>query len=467
MNLRSLCFKLALYYGLTAGAVFGASGYFAYQLISSQFQRHFDQQLEAKASLLKRSIRFQGEKPVFEIEGGRESQYAFSTVSRYVMITDHAGEVLYQTDELLLLEPTFKRGPMRAAGGQEARFATLPTELKETVRFVQLPLQDPHGHSYLIHVGAPFTQVEQYQRQLLWGLVGLVMVLFALSVAGGWFLAKRSLQPVDEMARLARQLGGNNLSARLAVPPTRDEISTLAETFNEMISRLQEQFERVKQFNADVSHELRTPLTVMQGENEVALRSRLSEEEYRTVLISNLEELERMNRIVSDLLILARADAGDLEIQRTPIDLSATAADVCEQFRPLAEQSGKNLKCHAAGCATILGDAAQLRRLVVNLVDNALKCTPGGGTIEVRTQVEGATVLLSVVDSGVGISEAEQEKIFERFYRGSRQPDKLRSAGLGLSIVRQIVHSHGGQITVKSQPGAGTAFEVTIPERRS
>ena len=230
-----------------------------------------------------------------------------------------------------------------------------------------------------------------------------------------------------------------------------------------MISRIQGAFESMRRFTADASHELQTPLTIMRSSVEVALERERTPQEYRRVLAELLEEVLRMGRIVGDLLLLARADAGALELRRRSISLDELTAEAVEAMRPLAEARGISLSLDSPGKLEFTGDERWLCQMLYNLIDNAIKYTRDAGEVSVRVESRDRAVLLTVTDCGPGIPREEEPRIFERFYRGTRPGGKADGTGLGLSIALWIAQSHGGDIHVDSQPGRGTTFRVVLP----
>ncbi len=300
-------------------------------------------------------------------------------------------------------------------------------------------------------------------QTLLWG----IPVVLLLSMLGGWMLARAALRPVEDIRRTAERITAHNLSQRLPIPPTEDELANLSRTLNQMIERLERSFHQIRQFSADVSHELRTPLTILMGELELALRSRQTPEQYEAVLSSALEEVMRLHRIVELLLELARAESGQLRLERTPLDLAALAREAVQDMEPLANERGIQLCYEGVEHAAVTGDPIRLRQLLLNLLSNALKYTPSGGVVRVRLRhhpPEG--LVLEVTDTGIGIPPEELPHIFERFYRVDKsrtRSDGTDGLGLGLSIVRWIVEAHGGSIQVESQPGHGSCFRVLLP----
>jgi heavy metal sensor kinase len=287
-----------------------------------------------------------------------------------------------------------------------------------------------------------------------------------LSSIGGYFLAKAALKPVDEITTLARSIGAKDLSQRIKVRNPKDEIGRLAETFNEMLERLKTSFTQAKQFSADASHELRTPLTILKGESEWALRSARNAKEYKATLASNLEEIDHMSKIIDDLLILSRADTGEVPFDLESVELSPILKDVYDMGAILADKKKQEIHLDIDGIDSfsVLGNELKLRQLFLNLIDNSLKYTKEGGRVDITARVNSDNMEIKVSDNGIGISEDDQKKIFDRFYRADKNRSRREGGtGLGLAISRFIAEAHGGTITVSSTPGIGSTFNVAIP----
>jgi two-component system, OmpR family, sensor kinase len=325
---------------------------------------------------------------------------------------------------------------------------------------------------YLIAAEQPTAEVVTTLSLLRNALLIAVPILLVFTLAAGSFLAERSLAPIAAMTQRARTIGERNLDARLPIANERDEFGELALVFNELLDRLERAFgqlegafAQMRQFLADASHELRTPLAAVRGEVQVALKRPRTSDEYRESLAVIHEETLHMSRIVEDLFMLARADAGERPLDRRNFYLDETVAECCRIARPLAEERGVSLTVEPSlDGLEIEGDEDLLRRVVLNLVDNAVKYTEAGGAVRVAVTREGDHARLDVSDTGIGIAPEELERIFERFYRVDRA--RVRSvggAGLGLSIVRWTVEEHGGSVTVKTEPGRGSTFTVLLP----
>jgi heavy metal sensor kinase len=306
-------------------------------------------------------------------------------------------------------------------------------------------------------------------RDTLWTLAFILAmgIPFAvgLAIAGGYFLAGRVLAPVGAMADKAREISAESLAERLPVDNAEDEFGRLATVFNNTLSRLQDAFERLRRFTADASHELRTPLTAMRSVGEVALRNTLDARAYRDVIGSMLEEVDRLTRLVESLLTLTRADSGKIQLTPESLDLTTLAGNVIDQLRVLADEKQQSLTLRASTPVRAVGDAALMRQALMNLIHNAIKYTPAGGTISVALEATSAgAALIQVQDTGPGIPAAHRDRIFDRFYRvdASRSSEE-GGVGLGLAIARWAVEANGGQIELACDGKSGSLFRVFLP----
>jgi heavy metal sensor kinase len=300
-------------------------------------------------------------------------------------------------------------------------------------------------------------------RQVAWGLTGVGSVVLLLGLAGGWWIATRAIHPITDISAAAVKIAAGDLSQRINVADTDNELGRLAGVLNSTFVRLEAAFAQQGRFTSDAAHELRTPIAVLLTQTQTALSRERNSTEYRETLEACQRAAQRMRRLIESLLELARFDAGQEMIKRLPFDLARIAQDCVEQVRPLAEQRGVSIvvELPALECE---GDSERLAQVITNLLTNAIQHNPGGCEVRVRTQNENGTAVLSVTDAGRGIPESDMPHIFERFYRA----DKSRSgssgnAGLGLAISRAIVEAHGGTIEVSSQLGAGTTFTIRLP----
>jgi heavy metal sensor kinase len=282
--------------------------------------------------------------------------------------------------------------------------------------------------------------------------------------AGGLFLAGRALDPIDRITRAAAAIGADDLSSRLNLRGSHDEVGRLAATFDRMLERLDQAFRRQRQFTADASHELRTPLTMLASQIDVALKRNRTLAEYKDLLRSMREDTARMSQLVSELLTLARADAGQQLLTREELDLGDLVRSVVPTMEAIATEHGVQLTEQVQPGITISGDQMRLTQLLINLIDNAVRYTPSGGRVAASVERDGAVASLRVADTGVGIDADHLPHVFERFYRAD--PARARAeggAGLGLAIAHWIATAHGGEISVQSEVGRGTTFTLRLP----
>jgi len=285
-----------------------------------------------------------------------------------------------------------------------------------------------------------------------------------VSLMGGWFLAGRALRPVHAITQAARRIAAGDWSQRIQTPHSNDEIGQLASTFNDMIGRLEVSFKQIRQFSADASHELRTPLTITKGETELALRRPRQAEDYRAVLESNLEEIDRMSRIVDELLFLSRADLGEIKLKMFPVQLDDLVREIQQQAMVLGMERHVQAVLNAVEPVLIQGDDLRLRELLLNLVDNAVKYSYEGQTVELALVVEGSQAKIMVRDHGIGIAPENQARVFDRFYRTDEaRAHGAKGTGLGLAICKWIVEVHHGTIELDSTVHGGSCFTVFLP----
>ncbi len=314
-----------------------------------------------------------------------------------------------------------------------------------------------------------------HQHEFLETLAGTFAIVIPLTLVlaglGGYFLARNSFSPVVAMSEQARWIGAENLDARLSVRNPDDELGHLARSFNGLLDRLNASFDRQKRFVADASHELRTPVAILCGETEVALAKQdRSQTEYRETLRILADESKRLKRIVEDLFTLARADAGQYPLSYTDFYLDELAAECATNVRTLAAAKQITLACKPSEEALIRADEALVRRMVLNLLDNAIKYTPDGGAVSLHVEDHDGVYDLSVTDSGPGIPADLQSRIFERFFRvdkarSRKEQDGGGGAGLGLSIGAWIAGAHSGKLELTRSTSEGSTFTATLPKQ--
>lgn len=333
----------------------------------------------------------------------------------------------------------------------------------KTLLLVGVNFQSSGNPSYLVEFGEMLDPVETMLRHLFLQLAfGLPLAVFIIA-GGGFLLLRRALTPVEQITRAAEQITQHNLSERLPVARTGDELAGLSLSLNRMISRLDDAFQNSKRFVADASHDLRTPLTILRGELESFAEDSQLTFELRERAASMLEEAVHLSKIVEQLFTLSRLDAGEGRTEWTRFDLAELAKTTADQMSLLAEDKGISISCSTGQPMPVEGDRVRLKQVVVNLLDNAIKYTPEKGVIQLRVHGANGHVVLEVSDNGIGIPSEALPFVFERFYRVDKtRSGESESAGLGLSIVKSICIAHGAQVEAESNAGGGSCFRVKM-----
>ena len=350
----------------------------------------------------------------------------------------------------------------RAARGQNT-FETVALVGAEPVRVLTMPIVREGRVVEIVQVGMLLRRARATLDRYVDTLTVLIPLGVGLAALGGAVIARIALRPLDRMTRTARRISAEDLSERVERPETGDELDRLAETMNDMLARLEQAFAQSRRFAADAAHELRTPLASLRGTVEVALRGDRSPGEYRTVLASSLEEVQRLIRLSEDLLLFSRVQAGAEPVGER-VELEPILLEGLDTGARLGQAAGVSVRIESAVPAVVRGDATALRRALVNLVENAVKYTPRGGKVELGLTTGDGAASLTVADTGIGIDPADAERIFEPFVRldAARSRD-TGGAGLGLAIARSIVAAHRGMLLLESRPGSGSRFTIRLP----
>ncbi len=448
--------RLTLWYVALLAAILLAFSGFLYLSFSRSLREEQDATLRAAAAQLQANIDHENGQPRL---GEDRSQ-----------LSPGFAVALYDRSVQVLLEGA-PRWPASALEGVQSRAArgeaaliTVQPDNGKAWRVLVAPIQENGRTIAVLEVGRSEEELQAALSQLLL-LMGLaVPATLALAAVGGVFLAHRALSPIDRVTRTAGRIGAEGLSQRLGMPPSGDEVGRLAATFDDMLERLERAFQRQRQFAADASHELRTPLSIVSSQVDVSLERPRSLAEYQEALRVVGSEAERMRRLVSELLTLARADSGQESLEREPLALDELAGEVVGQLGPLAEARGLHLELGRVEPVVVTGDQTRLMQLLFNLADNALKYTPTGGRVTISTERQDGRAVVAVADTGIGIAAEHQPRLFERFYRVDKARSRAESGtGLGLAICDWIARAHGGRIEVASLPGQGSTFTVYLP----
>jgi heavy metal sensor kinase len=457
--------KLTLWYSGVLLAILVAIGALSYSWLSFGLQQDLDASLLTVAQVIKDTG--SSEQAPGDSEALLRQLLGPELYDKFVQLLDPEGRPhgLREGRRTDLL-PLSREARARAARGQRT-IETVAVAGAEPVRLLTLPVVRDGRVTEIIQVGMALRRTQAVRDRYFDTLIVLIPLGVGLAALGGAIIARVALRPVDEMARTARRITAEDLSRRVERRGTGDELDRLAETLNGMLARLDEAFGQTRRFAADAAHELRTPLTVLRGGIEVALRMERPPDEYRRVLASSLEEVERLIRLAEDLLLLSRSLAGP-EGSRTPVDLEPLVLEVFDVSARVGREAGVSVRIDATAPATVVGDPTALRRALLNLVENAVKYTLAGGKVEIGLRRGDGVAEITVADTGLGIEPADLERIFEPFVRlDTARARDTGGAGLGLAIARSIVVAHGGTITVESRPGSGSRFVIRLPSTPS
>jgi heavy metal sensor kinase len=449
--------RLTAWYFAVLAVVLSAFGVSAYIAMRHSIRQTVDEELQARAEgvhqLIERTI--QRGHPEDLPEGLREHT-ELRAGGALLQVSDEQGNWLYRSAVMSDYGvPRPVTVPRRAT-----EFLGKDVPLRIWTKKVSVG-----GQSYLIQ--SAFEMDDFYEALDHFALLLYISIptLLLLAAAAGYWISTRALAPVDQITQTARTISAQNLSSRLVVPQTGDELQRLSQTLNGMLERLESAFKKITQFTADASHELRTPVAVMRTRAELSLRKARSADEYRDVIAEVLTELEKTSGLIEQLMFLARADSGAETLHFSATNIAEVLHEACHQGSALAEAKQIAFQEKISGDSMwIQGDASSLRRLFLILIDNAVKYTPASGQVEVSLQRNDGYAVAEVRDTGIGIAEADLPNVFERFYRADKaRTRELGGVGLGLSIGRWITEVHAGTIEVHSVPGRGSSFQIRLP----
>lgn len=441
-------------------------GFVRYKTVSYRSIRSFDEDLQGDAVFASSRIHLGSDGFTWSLEGLTPGDVlTLEELKPFIVVTDAAGNVLRKDLHSYYMQSLLSHGSLGGVLKQRSGFGRAVAADGAVYRFASLPLiLTAPSRQATLHLGRSMDSLAGVLNEYLYIYLFSVPLILAISVPLGWYLASRALKPFEEVARTAEQITSENLSTQIVTERKEEEVQRLVQAFNSMVRRLNDSFQQMRKFNADAAHELRTPLSILQGENEVALRSPNLPEEIRSVLASNLEELQRLTRIINDMLTLAEADAGSHLLARKPTNLKPMLEDLVEQMRVLASDRNIQIDFENARDVTVEADPLWLRRALLNLLDNAIKYSKDGGRVEVWSWVRDGKASIGIHDYGIGIAPEDQPHIFDRLYRAD--PARSRTSGgvgLGLALVKWIVEVHRGEVHVNSAVDRGTTFEIRLP----
>ncbi len=466
---RSLAFKLTVWYVVILAIIVVLAGVFLYQRFKESLIDELDGVLLEIANETNETWR--ETRGVSWEEAFRQSESKFSTHRPYLQLVeiaedgDRRVESVTHTDRIA--EDSFRLPTHLYYRADESDIDTLVFDTLEEerlaghpIRIFLLPVRGPN----VLQVGISMESTMQDLNRLLIIMVLAGIMLLVFASAGGSFIINRALHPVKSVVKTAREITAEDLSLRITAQDRKDEIGALVETFNAMIARLEKSVNKIKQFSGDVSHELRTPLTIIRGEVEVLLRKDREKREYVGTLNSVLEESQRMEKIIDDLLFLSRVEALDRSRFNRAVRLDEILTRSVAGLKPAIQKKGLSLEMGSLFEASIRGDQSLLERMVANLLENAIRYTPQGGRIDVSLERAGGSLRLEIRDTGIGIPQESLPFIFDRFYVVDKSRCKeTGGSGLGLSIVKWIAEHHRAHIDVESRQGEGTMILLSFP----
>ena len=456
--------RLTLWYVALLAVILAAFGAGVYLTLSRSLNSSLDDSIRVQAEALMDAVRYDGVRPTLSAgpstnPGGEE---------RFTRVFDATMEPTFDNTGPLGAVPVDRESLAGSLVGETTMRNVVTGLDEERMRAVTAPIVVDGDVVGVLEVGQSTDHVTDPLGTLLTIMGVAYPVTLALAVVGGMFLARRALAPVDRVTGLARRISADDLSQRLELDLPEDEVGRLARTFDEMIARLDEAFRRQRQFTADASHELRTPLTVMKGQLDVALQKERGPEEYRKVLQAVNDEVDRLVNLAGSLLTLTRADARQVPMALEDVRVADVVTGAVEHLTPAAAGKQIELSAESGNGVVVKVDEDMLIQLLLNLLDNAIKYTPEGGTVTVRWDTSAEDVEIRVRDTGAGISQEHLPFIFDRFYRADEARSRIDGGvGLGLAISRWIAEAHGGSLGVESTPGSGSTFTVRLPIGRS
>jgi heavy metal sensor kinase len=391
--------------------------------------------------------------------------------TRYYQIYDvGSGQLLGESPGITPLALHLTHGEVEAFHAAPRPF-DIETEYGR-LRFSNSVGATPDGRAYLLQVGLPLKAMDDALSRYLDLLMWRVPIALLVAVAASWWLSKFALLPLTRVAEAAQTIDVRTLERRLPVRGAGDELDRVVNAFNATLGRLEVAVGHMRQFSAAMAHELRTPLAALRGEIDLAWHAPTASPEQRDRFGSQLEEIDRLTRLIDRILTLARAEAGQIKLTRAPVDLTELALRLVDLLEPIAAAKSIELRCESAPGASgaaatpvvVQGDAGWLERLLLNLVDNAIKFTPEEGRVVIRVARDADHARIDVEDTGMGLSPEDAQRVFERFFRAdASRSSATEGAGLGLSLVQWIAEQHDGRVSVWSRPGQGSTFTVTLP----
>ncbi len=467
LHLKTLRSRVTTWYVSLLGAallVFGAALFFGVQ---GYLQARLEHSLRADGQAISSTFLTQEEtKGPLWMQGEIAEAYEPEISGRFIRVTRQDGKVLYQSGDTRDPQIVSSRVSRSTTQPSKEQFREQAVGGGEHLKIFELPYVSASGTKYVVEVGASTTPIKKVLTDLLKILLLIAPIILLAAAIGGHFMMTLALRPLVILTQQAERIGMQQFGERLPVIATGDEMERLSLSLNRMISRLEDALAHNQRFSADASHELRTPLTILRGELEQVLRAPGAPSVQREAIGSALEEIDRMARIVESLLTISRLDSGMDGMKLESVNLSELARCTVDQMYLMAEEKEIRLQSLQTGTVMIRADAGRIKQVLVNLLDNAIKYTPQGGTVTVAvtTASAGRVGVLEVADTGVGIETESLPHVFERFYRADKsRARESGGAGLGLSIVKAISNAHGANITIESVENEKTTVRFELP----
>ena len=386
-------------------------------------------------------------------------EYRQKDEGKWLQVIDDEGNWLYFSSRDSVADPIL------SFPSESGKLIPFSSRKRHSLRFYSSQVQ-AHGHRYFVSTAMSASRSEEILHGFRIDLWLMVPAVLLCAMTAGYLLSRKALSPVASIVAEARRINDLNLSIRVPLIHTRDELAELSETLNQMLDRIETSFRSVRSLTANASHELRTPLSLIRTRVDIALCFPRSAEHYQATLEDVQSEMVRMTSLVENILSLARADAGTAQVDLQPVAMTALVPQMVREWSPTAERLSLDLKLNEITSPIwVLGNEESLRRLLQILLDNACRYTPSGGWIRLRVEESADLVTLAIEDSGIGIAQQDLPHIFERFYRAQKPlHQESTGSGLGLSLAKWIADQHMASVTVDSTPGVGSCFRVIFPE---
>ncbi len=459
---NTLAFRLTLWYTLIFALSTGVAFLSFYTLIASFIQKRTDQDLSGQVRRFSTLLSTEGVEAVKE-SALIEAQAA-GVRKVFFRLLSLNGQVFSSSDMSYWSDIDINGAAIKdlLRDGNPVFDTIHISGRKEEVRILYASISP----SVILQVGQVMESYSRFLDAFQWVFISTAAPLILFAGIVGWFLARRAVSGVEAVTRTARMISAGTLAERVPVKPRGDEIDQLALTFNQMLDRIQALLSEIREMNDNIAHDLRSPITRIRGIAEVTLTTTKNLSDYEGMAASTIEECDRLLGMINTMLAISRTESGLEQFSEEPVDLTQLVRQACELFLPAAEDKELSLHSTVPDGVKLKGDTPMMQRMLTNLLDNAIKYTRPGGRIDVTMRDAPHRILVQVSDTGVGISEHDLPRIFERFFRCDQSRSQA-GTGLGLSLARAVARAHGGDITAESVLGQGSTFTITLPKNRT